>query len=228
MLRELLSDTCVISIASPRALENTLFLHLCTPSEKKKGPLQSWKIHPPGHCCLFLGLHCPEKQLTDGINMYESPKHEAWPTPAITTQRVLLSYIVSCQPPGDWDFPKDKEVFIHFFFCADKSVHVSNLQHIGVEVAVSIWSQTEREECLQLWKSLGLINAWENITTSALSFLLWHEACQASLKLLTHAKSNTAFLLFCSPHGNTPLLVSNILHWATGPYIVKMWSLIFT
>lgn len=47
------------------------------PNRKKKGPLKSWKIHPPGHCCLFLGLHCPEKQLTDGINMYESPKHKA-------------------------------------------------------------------------------------------------------------------------------------------------------
>lgn len=125
-------------------------------------------------------------------------------------------------------FQKTRRCLFIFFFCADRSVHVSNLQHIGIEVTVNIWSQMEREECLQLCKSLGLINAWENITTSALSFLLWHEACQASLKLLTHAKSNTAFLLFCSPHSNTPLLVSNTLHWVTGPYIVKMWSLIFT
>lgn len=143
------------------------------PIRKKKGPLQSWKTHLPGHCFLFSGLHCPEKQLTDGINMYESPKHKAWPT--LPSPCTACSAALHCFLPTSWWLElseRQRGVYSFIFFCADRSAHASNLQHIGLEVTVNILSQMEREECLQLWKNLGLINAWENITTSALNFLL--------------------------------------------------------
>lgn len=165
--------------------------------------------------------------------MYESPKHQTWPTPpAVCTACsafTLLSCVVSCSLLVVGAFLKTR---IFFSEHTVRSVHPSNPQQIEIEVTVTILSQVGREECLQLWRNLGLVNAWENITTSALNFLTWLGACQATKPIWSFRHRPRAAQPPCllgPPCGNRPLLVSSTLHRMTGPsYTVKMQSLIAT
>lgn len=84
--------------------KNTSFASV-HPMGTKRGPLCSWKSHPPGQCCIFPGQCCPAKPLTEWhqyvwiLNTKHDPhsQHKAQPVPcspcclALSVANLLLT-----------------------------------------------------------------------------------------------------------------------------------------
>lgn len=138
----------------------------------------------------------PCKAIDTMKSIFMNPEHKAWPTPpaqhTACSVFTLLSCIVSGQPPADRGFLKDRAFF--FSMQAVRSVHPSNPQESESEYLVKDGGR----KVFTVLKNLGLVNAWENIASSALNFLIWLEASQTShkthLKLWAHARRGTASL----------------------------------
>lgn len=166
------------------------------PIGTKREPLCSWKSHSPGQCCIFPGRRCPAKPLTQWnqyswiLNTKHDLHHQHSTQPAPCSPCCLVLSLANLPLTGA--FWKTG----HFFFSmqAVRSVHPSNPQESDSEYLVKDGGR----KVFTVLKNLGLVNAWENIASSALNFLIWLEASQTShkthLKLWAHARRGTASL----------------------------------
>lgn len=195
VLREALNNECVIPIVSPPAFGKSPLSYLYILLVQRESPCAPEKAILLASAVSSQDGAALQSHWHNEINIHESWTQSMTYTTstAHSLLRVHLAVLYCLWPTSRWPGLSERQG-IFFSMQAVRSVHPSNPQESESEYLVKDGGR----KVFTVLKNLGLVNAWENIASSALNFLIWLEASQTShkthLKLWAHARRGTASL----------------------------------